>query len=191
MWISWNAWTIFMLLNKQKKTEKFKNFVVRIHVQYWAYLIPKAWNMFVARYSGTGFLYQDLASKYSKLWHKHARSLQEYINVMPNLACTQARQNPHLELIEKLEKVWPWCSWLCSSHNSCRCCNWRCHCEHLCQILRTRYTRTRVICYAFLLLSCNVLFVQWTFDLIDWHYTHDLCTFRQKEHSSTARKDST
>ena len=99
---------------------------------------------------------------------------------MPNPACTQARQNPHLQLIEKLEKVWPWCSWLCSSHNSCRCCNWRCHCEHLCQILRTRYTRTRVICYAFLLLSCNVLFVQWTFDLIDWHYTHDLCTFRQK-----------
>ena len=63
---------------------------------------------------------------------------------------------------------------------------------YFCQILRTRYTRTRVICHAFLLSLCNVLFVKWTFDLIDWHLKHTWSVqFREKEHSSTARKDST
>ena len=36
-----------------------------------------------------------------------------------------------------------------------------------CHILRARYTRTQVNCHVFIDSLCNVLFVQWTFDLID------------------------
>ena len=67
-----------MLLNNQKPPEKFKTLLFEFmfsveHIQ------SKSMKYVYSKITGL----KDLASKYSNIWHKHAKSWHEYLNVMP------------------------------------------------------------------------------------------------------------